>query len=112
MKDIGAHLVSHSGPSHLTFIGRARTKQSSPAPVMDHLSCFYPGTLALGLINGLHPEQRGLAQELTRTCYSAYTAMPSGIAPEVFHFNTRGGGSDFMTRGVPSVVSCHGDGSG
>ena len=112
VKDITAHLVSHSGPSHLTFIGRARTKHSSPAAVMDHLSCFYPGTLALGLMNRVHPDQRALAQELTRACYSAYKAMPSGIAPEIFHFNTRDEGSDFMTRGVPSVVSCHGDVSG
>ena len=97
--------MGHSGPSHLAFIGKASSRNSPPVGWMDHLSCFYPGMLALGLMNKLHPDQQSLASDLTHTCYTAYCKSPTGLAPEIFHFSMAGGGDDFITRGVSSFVS-------
>lgn len=72
---------------------------------MDHLSCFYPGMLALGLLNDLHPDQLILAQGLTHTCYHMYEAMPTGIAPEIFQLIVSKGIKDDISRSGQSKVS-------
>lgn len=54
---------------------------------MDHLTCFLPGTLALGHANGLPDWHLTLAEELLHTCYLTYAAHPTFLAPEITHFN-------------------------
>ena len=62
--------------------------------------------LALGLLNGLHPDQSTLAEGLTHTCYYAYEAMPTGLAPDIFHLTVyQGATEDIALRGVSSAVS-------
>lgn len=55
---------------------------------MEHLSCFVPGTIALGLM-ALPPKEVesrdvwiALAEGLTRTCVQMWTSSKSGLAPE------------------------------
>ena len=68
---------------------------------MEHLACFYPGLLALGLMNDLHPEQRSLAEGLTQACYTAYNSTTSGLAADSFLFNTSPNGkSDYARASV------------
>jgi len=46
-----------------------------------------PGTLLLGIRNGLSKEYTSLASELMYTCYLMYDLMPTGLSPEIVHFN-------------------------
>ena len=60
-------------------------------PIMEHLSCFFPGTLALGALHGLgggiHGKSRHdyihRARDLTRTCYLMSRSNEHGLAPEI-----------------------------
>lgn len=36
-----------------------------------------------------------VARQLMRTCYEMYARTPSGLAPEIVHFNKRNGGDEF-----------------
>ena len=55
--------------------------------VQDHLVCFLPGTLALGVKNGLPDSHMKLAEELLYTCYQMYHRMSMGLSPEIAYFN-------------------------
>ena len=52
--------------------------------------CYLPGTLLLGVRNGLSEEYVTLATELMYTCYQMYVTMPTGLSPEIVHFNMSG----------------------
>lgn len=49
--------------------------------------CYLPGTLLLGTRNGLHKDYMTLAEDLMYTCYKMYESMPTGLSPEIVHFN-------------------------
>ncbi|KAI9005718.1 mannosyl-oligosaccharide 1,2-alpha-mannosidase [Hyaloraphidium curvatum] len=99
---IKRHLVAHSRPGNLTFVGELPQGRSSHGvyPKMDHLVCFLGGALALGASGDgrriadrakLTPLQKSdleLGEELTRTCYETYRQMATGLAPEIVYFNT------------------------
>jgi len=53
----------------------------------EHLACFLPGTLALGVIHGLDRSHLELAEQLIKTCYQMYRSMPTGLSPEIAVFN-------------------------
>lgn len=56
---------------------------------MDELACFAPGTLLLAARN--FPEHRHVektAQRLMKGCYSAWDLTITGIAPEIFSWDT------------------------
>jgi mannosyl-oligosaccharide alpha-1,2-mannosidase len=55
---------------------------------MDHLVCYFGGTLALASANGLSPEMMDIGKQLTETCYQMYQHMPTGLSPEIVYFNT------------------------
>lgn len=50
--------------------------------------CYLPGSLFIGARNGLPEEYFSLAKELMYTCYQMYEQMPTGLSPEIVHFNT------------------------
>ena len=54
--------------------------------LQDHLSCFLPGTLALGVRNGMPESHMRLAEQLLETCYHMYIDQPTGLAPEISYF--------------------------
>jgi len=61
---------------------------------MDHLACFAPGALALGVYHGVYQgnklrEKRHMdaAEKLASTCWRMYQSQPSGIAPETVSFS-------------------------
>jgi mannosyl-oligosaccharide alpha-1,2-mannosidase len=90
------HLVKKSHPNGLTYLGELINGNSSPK--MDHLVCFMPGTLALGVANGLDESHMELAKELMKTCYEMYRQMPVPLSPEIAHFNTGGAGEDLIIK--------------
>ena len=65
-----------------------------PAPSQDHLVCYLPGTLALAVHNGLPKKFLPIAKNLMYTCYRMYKDMPTGLSPEIVHFNMRAGAEE------------------
>ncbi|KAK5242238.1 mannosyl-oligosaccharide alpha-1,2-mannosidase, partial [Cryomyces antarcticus] len=95
------HLITYSQPSNLTVLGeRPMGLQGALAPKMDHLVCFMPGTIALGATGGRtvaeaklgaswskqQEEEMELAKQLMKTCWGMYLDTPTGLAPEITHF--------------------------
>ncbi|ELU12823.1 hypothetical protein CAPTEDRAFT_91917, partial [Capitella teleta] len=84
------HLLKHTKPSNLAFVGSMFSPNArSVRNEMEHLTCFLPGTLALGHMAGVDPgDHLELAKQLTKTCYEMYRRMPTGLSPEVAQMNT------------------------
>uniref|UniRef100_A0A8C5VDC9 alpha-1,2-Mannosidase n=1 Tax=Microcebus murinus TaxID=30608 RepID=A0A8C5VDC9_MICMU len=85
IEGIKANLLQRSEPSKLIFVGELTHGRFSNK--MDHLVCFLPGTLALGVHHGLPADHMRLAQELMETCYQMNHQMETGLSPEIVHFN-------------------------
>lgn len=49
--------------------------------------CYFPGTLTLSVRNGLSRRFTPLAKRLMHTCNQMYDNMPTGLSPEIVHFN-------------------------
>ncbi|XP_049960338.1 endoplasmic reticulum mannosyl-oligosaccharide 1,2-alpha-mannosidase isoform X1 [Schistocerca serialis cubense] len=69
------------------FIGELLAGGKDFKPKMDHLTCYLPGTLALGVHYGLPQDHMELAEELLNTCYQTYAQQPTFLAPEITYFN-------------------------
>jgi len=67
--------------------GTFTLNMTKPLFSQDHLACYLPGTLALGVHNGLPQEHMVLAEELMITCYQMYAQQPTFLAPEITYFN-------------------------
>lgn len=85
VEGVKKHLVRQTGPSGLTFVGELSHNRFNPK--MDHLVCFLPGTLALGVHNGLPGDHMDLALQLMETCHQMYKQMETGLSPEIVHFS-------------------------
>lgn len=93
-------LIRKSRPGGLTYIQELHS--GAPSGKFDHLVCFVPGMLALGVQPGVgdgnadnpkRDEHMRLARELAETCYQFYKRSPTGLAPEIVQFQD---GSDFV----------------
>jgi len=93
------HLRQESTPNKLVYLGELLNGKNSGSvhPKMDHLVCFLPGTLAIGVTGGkrldrstvLTPTQQSdlqLAMDMTRTCFEMYNMTKTGLAPEIVYF--------------------------
>uniref|UniRef100_A0A3B5LBG0 alpha-1,2-Mannosidase n=1 Tax=Xiphophorus couchianus TaxID=32473 RepID=A0A3B5LBG0_9TELE len=98
VEGVKKHLVRQTGPGRLTFIGELSHNRFNPK--MDHLVCFLPGTLALGVHSGLPPDHLDLAQQLMETCHQMYKQMETGLSPEIAHFNMQG--DEVLTAASPA----------
>ncbi|CAG4955499.1 unnamed protein product [Colias eurytheme] len=91
-------LARRSVPNKHLFIGELTAGSEAFNPKMDHLTCFLPGTLALGHANGLPDWHMTMAEELINTCYLTYAVHPTFMAPEITHFNIGSGTEDMFTK--------------
>lgn len=91
-------LAKRSSPNKYLFIGELTSGSESFNPKMDHLTCFLPGTLALGHANGLPDWHMTMAEELMYTCYLTYAVHPTFLAPEITHFNLASTTDDMYTK--------------
>ncbi|CAH2034680.1 unnamed protein product, partial [Iphiclides podalirius] len=91
-------LAKRSSPNKYLFIGELSAGSEAFNPKMDHLTCFLPGTLALGHANGLPDWHMAMAEELLYTCYLTYAAHPTFLAPEITHFNLASTTDDMYTK--------------
>ncbi|XP_060916975.1 endoplasmic reticulum mannosyl-oligosaccharide 1,2-alpha-mannosidase isoform X2 [Labrus mixtus] len=97
IEGVKKHLVRHTGPNGLTFVGELNHNRFNPK--MDHLVCFLPGTLALGVHNGLPEDHMDLAVQLMETCHQMYTQMETGLSPEIVHFSLQASdGRDIIVK--------------
>ena len=102
MAGIKKHLITYSSPSNFTILAeRPSGLDKAISAKMDHLVCFMPGTIALATTGGLPLAQArqqstwgsqqdadmALAEELMKTCWGMYKVTPTGLAPEIAHFN-------------------------
>jgi len=79
---------AHGKPPNFKII--EATAGGAPIFKMDHLSCFVPGMIALGLMSLPEPDLQGgrnsswhqLAEGLTASCTELWTSTKSGLAPE------------------------------
>ena len=102
-KQVLSNLVGYSKPSNMAYLGfKTNLQQASLSSSMDHLSCFYPGMLVLGVMHGLNSSVIEIAEKLVHTCYSMYNStLPTHLAPEVSNFNTQTTStSDIVTASV------------
>lgn len=84
-------LAKRTSKNNLLFIGELLTGGKDFKPKMDHLTCYLPGTLALGVFHGMPKEHMELAEELLYTCYLTYAYHPTFLAPEITYFNIQDG---------------------
>lgn len=67
--------------------------------IQDHLVCYLPGTLMLGVHNGMSKKFISMAKNLMYTCYQMYKQMPTKLSPEIVHFNmTKGALKDIYVK--------------
>lgn len=83
------HLVRYTPNERHLYIGELINGKDFK-PKMDHLTCFLPGTLLLGHVNGLPQSHLRLGQELLETCFQTYMKQPTLLAPEITYFNLQG----------------------
>jgi mannosyl-oligosaccharide alpha-1,2-mannosidase len=101
---IQTHLVTTTRRSGLKFVAELPQGIGGKlSPKMDHLVCFLPGAIALGVTGGhtlaeararpgglWTPEkeqQMQLAGELMKTCWGMYAVTLTGLAPEIVWFD-------------------------
>ncbi|KAK2753603.1 mannosyl-oligosaccharide alpha-1,2-mannosidase [Arachnomyces sp. PD_36] len=98
---IRKHLIAYTKEASLTILGeRPNGLERDLVPKMDHLVCFMPGTIALGVTGGIplseakkssnwgqkQEEEMLLARELMKTCWATYLATATGLAAEITYF--------------------------
>jgi len=101
-------IVQRSSPSRLVYLGDYNHGMINHK--MDHLACFVPGLLALGVkMKGESSEHKAknqrdmiVAKALAYTCVQMYERQPTGIAPEYVNFES---GRDFQVpRNAPFYI--------
>mmetsp|Transcript_23810 Transcript_23810/g.66056 ORF Transcript_23810/g.66056 Transcript_23810/m.66056 type:complete len:630 (+) Transcript_23810:124-2013(+) len=97
MDEMLERLIHKTTPSGFTYIAEL-SRSGGLVHKMDHLACFVPGMLALGVhheaVSGAKGERYlQVAKDLTETCHQMYKRMPCGIAPEYIEARN---GQDFV----------------
>lgn len=80
-------LVRYTPQNKYLYIGELLSGGKDFKPKMDHLTCYLPGTLALGVKNGMPSTHMKLAEQLLETCYQTYAQQKTFLAPEITYFN-------------------------
>lgn len=78
------HLVRRTGDGRHVIIGELNSGVFNPK--LEHLTCFLPGTLLLGYVNGLPEFHKKLALDLLESCYTTYMITKTHLAPEQTYF--------------------------
>lgn len=101
MMGIRKHMITYTNRANLTILGELPNGIDHPVfGKMDHLTCFMPGTIALGATEGKTLEEARmspgwlprkdiemeLARQLTKTCWGMYLVTTTGLSPEIAHF--------------------------
>ncbi|KAG8231497.1 hypothetical protein J437_LFUL007668, partial [Ladona fulva] len=87
-------LARRTPRNNLQYIGELLSGGKDFKPKMDHLTCYLPGTLALGVHYGMPKEHMKFAEDLLYTCYQTYAQQPTFLAPEITYFQLQGSESN------------------
>ncbi|GLD94489.1 hypothetical protein PINS_up003100 [Pythium insidiosum] len=85
-------LLVYSQPDDLFYLKEIALPFESSVNRMDHLLCFVPGLLALGVMEVPPSDaeqaarQLNLAKVLMETCYQMYHRQPTGLSPDIVEF--------------------------
>ena len=89
MEGMMTYLVQVSS-DHATYLSSMEIPSGAIIPEMEHLSCFVPGMLTLGIRDDSNKERRDkylkVARQLTTTCYEMYDTQVTGLGPERVKF--------------------------
>ncbi|XP_045122830.1 endoplasmic reticulum mannosyl-oligosaccharide 1,2-alpha-mannosidase-like isoform X1 [Portunus trituberculatus] len=94
-------LAARTQPSKLLFFGELHGSTKNFVNKMDELTCYLPGTLALGVHYGMPRHHLDLAQDLIYTCVQTWLRQPTHLAAEISYFNTQPNtmdGEDFYVK--------------
>eukprot|EP00873_Tetraselmis_striata_P026257 jgi/Tetstr1/446521/TSEL_034047.t2 len=99
MDEMLERLIHKTTPSGFTYVAEL-SRSGALVHKMDHLACFVPAMLALGVhhkaVTGPKADRYlQVAKELTDTCFQMYKLSPSGLAPEYIEARP---GKDFVTN--------------
>ena len=91
------NLLFLSPTRHLLYVTDTIGPDLQPTRKLEHLSCFFPGLLALGANtlpeSVMSTQQRELhmwaAEGLGHTCWVMYADQPSGLGPDIILFHNR-----------------------
>ena len=101
---IQRHMVVQLKSSGLKIVAELPNGVGSDlSPKMDHLVCFLPGSIMLGITGGhtlrearaksgwsdLKEQQVDLAKDLMKTCWAMYAVTETGLAPEIAWFHVK-----------------------
>jgi mannosyl-oligosaccharide alpha-1,2-mannosidase len=112
MSAMEEQVVFDSKPSNLTFI--AELQHGRAAGKMDHLVCFIPGMLGLGVFHGAPDSLEtaqwhfDLAERLAQTCNEFYVRAPTGLAPEIEQFGVAVGPYTAPPAAAPAAATAGG----
>ena len=88
--------AARRGQEPTAFVGELQG--DSEVNVMEHLACFAPGMIALGVARGAAQLSRDeaanhtrLATQLAETCWRLYADTATGLAPDTIRFDTEQG---------------------
>ncbi|CAL4093322.1 unnamed protein product, partial [Meganyctiphanes norvegica] len=81
------HLAARTEPNKLLFFGELHGSSHNFVNKMDELTCYLPGTLALGVKHGMPQHHMKIAEELMYTCVQTWLRQPTNLAPEITYFN-------------------------
>ncbi|KAI9289547.1 glycoside hydrolase [Umbelopsis sp. AD052] len=82
MEGMRRYLLRQLPQSDLLYLTPYNTVSRSPEFVMDHLSCFVPGMLAIGSKLFDREEDMLIAKGLLETCVFMYQSSATGLCPE------------------------------
>jgi len=87
MDDTLARLVASHPADGRVYVGELAGGGGKLVGKMEHLACFLPANLALGVLEGAVTGDKAdrytaAAKGLTETCYRMYASQPTGLAPE------------------------------
>lgn len=127
LEGVKKHLLTYTKHASLTVLAERQNGLAKElTPKMDHLVCFMPGTIALGVTGGStvsaakarlgsswskpQEEDLQLAKELMKTCWGMYKATESGLAPEITYFKIDDPPRKWvpLDEGPPKSSSLHG----
>lgn len=81
-------LARRTEPSNLLFFGELHGSKNF-VNKMDELTCYLPGTLALGVHYGMPKHHMKIAEDLMYTCTLTWLRQPTNLAPEITYYNTQ-----------------------
>jgi len=82
MEGMRRYMLRQFPQSELLYLGPYDTVGRNPQLVMDHLTCFVPGMLAIGAKVFDREEDMMIAKGLLETCVFMYQSSETGLCPE------------------------------